>query len=369
MMYGSSSALLLTVLSDAAHTDEGCASCSPSMPCHTLDKEGCNTSYDRAMGDSRRPDRLPVFRSKSSPAIEPSCQDEHLGGSQGKTSRRRRTDNHEKNQESAGNEGDSPPTSQVTTRSGWECLPSPEEPGADIPKHNPSIAVVIPAPPWMWTRVTRSTTRASAHKRRHQDDQAGDSNHHAAGLSIESAEQFGKKWQNGKKKPSCAVRPASTNNHISMQSDCSPQNQNILGRTILTVQSDGSKPAYLFTFMPEPGQLLSSRDPHPHYKEHDQLKSVGPPVNISGKPQLYSSEDNALLVRLKEQEGMSWSEIAQNFPGRNVSSLQVHYSTKLRNKAVACSRKPRRQWEVPLTVWCLTGLHLLIPDPWSSCRA
>ena len=195
----------------------------------------------------------------------------------------------------------------------------------------------------MRTRVTRSTTRASACKRRHQDDQTDDSDHHAAGLSIESAEQFGKKQQNGRKKPRHAVRPASTNNHISMQSDCSPQNQNILGRAILTVQSDRSKPAYLFTFMPEPGQLLSSRDPHPHYKEHDQLKSVGPPVNISGKPQLYSSEDNALLVRLKEQEGMSWSEIAQNFPGRNVSSLQVHYSTKLRNKAVACSRKPRRQ--------------------------
>ena len=127
-----------------------------------------------------------------------------------------------------------------------------------------------------------------------------------------------------------------------MQSDCSPQNQNILGRAILTVQSDGSKPAYLFTFMPEPGQILSSQDPHHHCKEHDQLKSVGPPVNISGKPQLYSSEDNALLVRLKEREGMSWSEIAQHFPGRNVSSLQVHYSTKLRNKAVTRSRKPRR---------------------------
>ena len=163
------------------------------MPCHTLDREGCSTSDDRAMGDSRRPDRLPLFSSKSSPAIERSCQDEDLDGSQEKTSRRRRTDNQEKNQESAGNEGDSPPTSQVTTRSGRECLPSPEEPGADIPKRNPSIAVVIPAPPWMRTRVTRSTTRASARKRRHQDDQTDDSDHHAAGLSIESAEQFGKK--------------------------------------------------------------------------------------------------------------------------------------------------------------------------------
>ena len=88
---------------------------------------------------------------------------------------------------------DSPPTSQVTTRSGRECIPSPEELGADILKCNPSIAVVIPAPPWMRMRVTRSTTRASARKRRHQDDQTDDSDHHAAGLSIESAEQFGKK--------------------------------------------------------------------------------------------------------------------------------------------------------------------------------
>ena len=194
----------------------------------------------------------------------------------------------------------------------------------------------------MRTRVTRSTTRASARKRRHQDDQAGDSDHHAAGLSIESAEQPGEKRQCRKKKPSCAVRPASANNHISMQSDCSPQNQNILGSAILTVQSDGSEPAYLFTFMPGPGQILSSHDPHHHCEKHHRSKSVRPLVNISGKPQLYSSEDNALLVRLKEREGMSWSEIAQHFPGRNVSSLQVHYSTKLRNKAVTRSRKPRR---------------------------
>ena len=152
-----------------------------------------------------------------------------------------------------------------------------------------------------------------------------------------------KKRQCRKEKPSCAAMPAPAGRHTSVQSGCSPQNQKILGRAILTVQSEGSKPANLFTFMPEPGQILSPQDPHPHCKEHDQLKSVGPPVNISGKPQLYLSEDNALLVRLKEREGMSWSEIAQHFPGRNVSSLQVHYSTKLRSKAVARSRKPRRR--------------------------
>ncbi|OJJ82567.1 uncharacterized protein ASPGLDRAFT_49369 [Aspergillus glaucus CBS 516.65] len=128
-----------------------------------------------------------------------------------------------------------------------------------------------------------------------------------------------------------------------MLSDCSPQNQNILGRAIFTVQSDGLKPAYFFTFMPEPVLVPFPQDPHHRCGKHDRSKSVGPPPNILGKPRLYSSENNALLVRLKEREGMSWSEIAQHFPGQNVSSLQVHYSTKLQNKAVTCSRNPRRR--------------------------
>ena len=167
----------------------------------------------------------------------------------------------------------------------------------------------------MQTRMTRSTTRTSAHKRRLEHDQASNSDHYAAGPSIKSAQQFGEKQQCWKKKPSYAIRPASAGSHASMQSDCSSQNQNILGHAILTVQSDGSKPAYLFIFMPEPGQILSSQDPHHHCEKHERSKSVRPPVNISGKPQLYSSEDNALLTRLKEQERMSWLEIAQHFPG------------------------------------------------------
>lgn len=117
-----------------------------------LTREEPSTSYDRVMsGDSRGPDRLPLFSSKSSPAVKPSRQDQRQDGSQDKTSRRRRADNHEQNQEYGGNKGDLPPSSQVTTRSGRKCLPSPEEPGADTPKRNPSIAMVIPVPPWMRT--------------------------------------------------------------------------------------------------------------------------------------------------------------------------------------------------------------------------
>lgn len=40
------------------------------------------------------------------------------------------------------------------------------------------------------------------------------------------------------------------------------KNQNILGRAIPTVQSDGSNPAYFFTFMAEPVPVSSPQDPH-----------------------------------------------------------------------------------------------------------
>ncbi|KUM57195.1 hypothetical protein ACN42_g9996 [Penicillium freii] len=57
----------------------------------------------------------------------------------------------------------------------------------------------------------------------------------------------------------------------------------------------------------------------------------------------YTSDENALLVRLKEKEAMSWSEITTHFPGRNMSSLQVHYSTKLRYKASSRSGRPKKR--------------------------
>ncbi|KAB8242945.1 hypothetical protein BDV35DRAFT_383585 [Aspergillus flavus] len=58
-----------------------------------------------------------------------------------------------------------------------------------------------------------------------------------------------------------------------------------------------------------------------------------PKVDTSGKQMPYTSEENALLVRLKERERTSWAEIAAHFPEQSASSLQVHYSTKLRHKA------------------------------------
>ena len=45
-----------------------------------------------------------------------------------------------------------------------------------------------------------------------------------------------------------------------------------------------------------------------------------------------SREDDQLLIKLKEQRELSWSEISQHFPGRSKGSLQVRYSTRLKNR-------------------------------------
>ncbi|KAJ5651561.1 uncharacterized protein N7484_005284 [Penicillium longicatenatum] len=44
------------------------------------------------------------------------------------------------------------------------------------------------------------------------------------------------------------------------------------------------------------------------------------------------SEADRLLIELKEQQGLSWKEIAKRFPGRSQGSLQVRYSTRLKRR-------------------------------------
>jgi hypothetical protein len=42
------------------------------------------------------------------------------------------------------------------------------------------------------------------------------------------------------------------------------------------------------------------------------------------------SEEDRLLIKLKQKDDLPWSEIVKHFPGRTKGSLQVRYSTKLR---------------------------------------
>jgi hypothetical protein len=175
--------------------------------------------------------------------------------------------------------------------------------------------VVVPAPPWMRAKVARATTRVAALtcKKRLRSSRDGD-DHQDPEVSIPGATQPRPKK---KSKPTTKSLRHSLGGSDPVPCDCSHAMREVHGRAILTVESCGQKPAYYLTFVPDPSPMLTQT----------------PPADTSGKQRPYTSDENALLVRLKEREGMPWAEIAAHFPKRSASSLQVHYSTKLRHKA------------------------------------
>jgi hypothetical protein len=52
----------------------------------------------------------------------------------------------------------------------------------------------------------------------------------------------------------------------------------------------------------------------------------------------YSTEEEKLLIDLKKKQNLPWREIAKHFPRRKTSSLQVHYSTKLKDREAGTSK-------------------------------
>ena len=52
----------------------------------------------------------------------------------------------------------------------------------------------------------------------------------------------------------------------------------------------------------------------------------------SKRPRFTEEEEDAKLVDLKERRGWSWEDIQRSFLGRSTGSLQVRYSTKLKER-------------------------------------
>jgi hypothetical protein len=51
--------------------------------------------------------------------------------------------------------------------------------------------------------------------------------------------------------------------------------------------------------------------------------------------------EDELLIELKEKRGLPWSQIAKQFPGRTKGSLQVRYSTRLKDRGSGSPRRGR----------------------------
>ncbi|KFY68573.1 hypothetical protein V496_00988 [Pseudogymnoascus sp. VKM F-4515 (FW-2607)] len=65
-------------------------------------------------------------------------------------------------------------------------------------------------------------------------------------------------------------------------------------------------------------------------------------VSRPGRHSTYSEDDDKLLIQLKEDDKLSWDEIAEYFPERTKGSLQVHYTTKLKYRSQTSKYKKRQ---------------------------
>jgi hypothetical protein len=214
---------------------------------------------------------------------------------------------------------------QSNAASSPECSAGLITPSVGRPESYPSIAVVVPAPSWARGKATRATTRVAAGTCKKRLRSSSNSDHHRdPEVSIPDATR-----QRPKKKSKRTAKSLrhSLSGSDSISCDCSRAIHEVRGRAILTVESSGQKPAYYFTFVPDASPTLSQTTP----------------AETSGKQGPYTSDENALLVQLKEREGMPWAEVAGHFPGRSAASLQVHYSTKLRHKATTRAERLRRR--------------------------
>jgi hypothetical protein len=82
------------------------------------------------------------------------------------------------------------------------------------------------------------------------------------------------------------------------------------------------------------GPVDSSRPP-------PQAKKTGLGPTSQTKGTRFTQEEDAKLIDTKEIKRSSWDEIEGAFPGRTRATLQVHYYTKLKNRA-SLSRKRQR---------------------------
>ncbi|RHZ51560.1 uncharacterized protein CDV56_105461 [Aspergillus thermomutatus] len=157
------------------------------------------------------------------------------------------------------------------------------------------------------TRATTRVATATCKKRLHSN--RGDDDHQDPEASFPDA-----KRQRRKKKPKFTTKslPRPVGDSYAVSYGCSRDFHEVRGRAILTVASNGLKPAYYFTFVPDACPMLI----HP------------PSADTSGKQRPYSSDENALLCIIPPSpllnqitpQGHHWKRTKMPMRGTNVES-------------------------------------------------
>ncbi|KAJ6070559.1 hypothetical protein N7467_011878 [Penicillium canescens] len=215
-------------------------------------------------------------------------------------------------------------------------------------ERNPSVAVVIPPPQPRPVRSLRSRPKPvvlDASESESEDvDDSSDEDFMTDTIQSElpHVKDFVEE-KNGYPSTTASCYP----NHMSFGSSSRHccESRDIVGRAILTIETQGSEPTFFFTLVPDnvcsTSYVAAHSPPHNSEKAGRVLKrslSINRSTRGKSKCQPYSTDENNLLVKLKEEGRLTWKEIADHFPGRKLSALQVHYSTKLRHQRAKRSR-------------------------------
>jgi hypothetical protein len=182
----------------------------------------------------------------------------------------------------------------------------------------------------------------------------------AAAFEIRGRPHFRKRARRAKDTEHSDVETPSTHSlSVSHQataatSSCSIQeSEEIPIRGYLTLKTIESKVVYCLTFsqdlLPEPrGTPQSQGTAKSVSRSGDRRDSERLPVqertvSRPARNSRFSREEDILLLRLKEEEGLSWDEISDRFPERSKGTLQVHYSTKLKPRLVTSKNTKKRR--------------------------
>ncbi|KAJ5330582.1 hypothetical protein N7476_000365 [Penicillium atrosanguineum] len=123
----------------------------------------------------------------------------------------------------------------------------------------------------------------------------------------------------------------------------------------LTRQIFLSRVVYSFTFQEQREQSCSNErtkgpranDKEVHEESSKKSKARKPKANNASTGARVLSEDDLLLIKLKEKGDLSWNQIAQHFPGRSKGALQVRYCTRLKNRTEGGSGHTRSRRKRP----------------------
>ncbi|KAF2194757.1 hypothetical protein K469DRAFT_132937 [Zopfia rhizophila CBS 207.26] len=179
------------------------------------------------------------------------------------------------------------------------------------------------------TSIRGSTASKRAVQRHPQQHRHSTSSVHESDRSTTYTSNLHKPLAHPKRSPRRARKPSLT--------DCLPESEGALKEA--SCANKGEWPIQGFLRRKRNGlyAMEFSLDHH-HHQLPPPVDFVRQAQRLRPRPR-FTAEEDALLIELKEEQNLLWERIRKHFPGRTVGSLQVHYSTKLKDKTAVRKRR------------------------------